>query len=114
MGCGAGKQAPPPEPIPPGTIVPEDWLKSSFYKMWKHEDDKKVKMLVVGTPQSGKKTMAKQYKIGFKEGYTDTERAAFKSIVIDNVHANAKALVDGAEKLGIASSEMKVRRADVA
>jgi guanine nucleotide-binding protein G(i) subunit alpha len=45
---------------------------------------REVKLLLLGTGDSGKSTIAKQMKIIHEKSYTDKERAEFKSVVHSN------------------------------
>jgi len=57
-----------------------------------------VKLLLLGTGESGKSTIAKQMKILYKEGYTDEERLQFISIIHSNIIMAMRAAVDAAER----------------
>ena len=102
MGCGGSK----PSEKTPEEMEAEDKEKKALD--FNDQDAKTVKILVVGTPESGKRTFGKQIKILFQDGYSEAERKEFTTSIASNVYRNAKALVDGADKLGIASSGMKV------
>jgi len=64
----------------------------------KSDDAKIIKMLLLGAGESGKSTIFKQMKVINKGGYTDAERAAFKSIVYSNTIVSMKTLASAHEK----------------
>jgi len=73
------------------------------------EEDKKamanfVKLLLLGAGESGKSTIAKQMKIIHLHGFTEEERASFKSIIASNVVGSIKALVEATTNLKIQTS----------
>lgn len=57
--------------------------------------DNEVKMLLLGAGESGKSTVAKQMKIIHMDGFTDEERASYKSIIYNNTVASMRVLVAG-------------------
>lgn len=63
--------------------------------------DREVKLLLLGAGESGKSTLAKQMKIIYLGGFEEEERAGFKDIVHSNVIIAIRALILGAEKLGV-------------
>ena len=65
------------------------------------EDNKIIKMLLLGAGESGKSTIFKQMKIINKNGYTDAERAQFKSIVWSNTIVSMKSLAGAWEVLSM-------------
>jgi len=67
-------------------------------------DQKVIKMLLLGAGESGKSTIFKQMKIINKNGYTDAERKAFKSIVWSNTIVSMKTLAGAWEKAGEAEN----------
>lgn len=52
---------------------------------------------LIGAGESGKSTIAKQMKIIHLEGYTDSERAAFRDVVHSNIVMCIKALITACE-----------------
>eukprot|EP00320_Phaeocystis_rex_P019230 CAMPEP_0119059598 /NCGR_PEP_ID=MMETSP1178-20130426/3704_1 /TAXON_ID=33656 /ORGANISM="unid sp, Strain CCMP2000" /LENGTH=354 /DNA_ID=CAMNT_0007040641 /DNA_START=54 /DNA_END=1118 /DNA_ORIENTATION=- len=65
------------------------------------EDDRVIKMLLLGAGESGKSTIFKQMKIINQSGYTSEERAAHASIVQSNAVTSMQMLLDGIEKCHI-------------
>lgn len=66
-----------------------------------NEDNKIIKMLLLGAGESGKSTIFKQMKIINKNGYTEAERIAFKSIVWSNTVVSMKTLAGAWEVLNM-------------
>ena len=62
---------------------------------------KEVKLLLLGAGQSGKSTLAKQMKVLYLNGFSDSEKLAFKEIVAGNIYTNTHALVKGALRAGL-------------
>lgn len=60
---------------------------------------KEVKLLLLGTGESGKSTIAKQMKIIHKDGFTIEERQEFRIHVLCNILHSMKLLVCGVKKL---------------
>jgi len=69
-----------------------------------HQDGKKlkneVKLLLLGTGESGKSTFAKQLKILHMDGFTKEELMHYKSVLHSNVLVGISTLIDMAPKLG--------------
>jgi guanine nucleotide-binding protein G(i) subunit alpha len=69
-----------------------------------HDDGKKlkneVKLLLLGTGESGKSTFAKQLKILHMSGFTKEELMHYKSVLHSNVLVGIATLIDMAPKLG--------------
>jgi len=65
------------------------------------EDNKVIKLLLLGAGESGKSTIFKQMKVINKNGYSDAEKKSFITIVWSNTIVSLKALLDAYEKLGI-------------
>ncbi|KAJ3797686.1 heterotrimeric G-protein alpha subunit, GPA3-like protein [Lentinula aff. detonsa] len=70
------------------------------------EDDSKkfkreCKILLLGSGESGKSTIVKQMRIIHKDGFPDSERATYSSIVYRNVLDSAQAIIVAMRKLGI-------------
>ncbi|KAI1293671.1 Guanine nucleotide-binding protein subunit alpha-14 [Halotydeus destructor] len=70
---------------------------------------RELKLLLLGTGESGKSTFVKQMRIIHGDGYSDVERKAFISIVHRNIIVSMQALVDAMETLALpfANSESK-------
>lgn len=66
------------------------------------KEQKRMKLLLLGTGESGKSTIFKQMKIlyGADKGYTSKEREQYKPPVYSNIFSNLKCVVDYAEKHG--------------
>lgn len=64
------------------------------------EEQQKVKLLLLGTGESGKSTFVKQLKIIHANGFSDKEREEFKSAIINNIIYCIRALITGAETIG--------------
>lgn len=60
-----------------------------------------VKMLLLGTGESGKSTILKQMQIIHGTGYSDDERLSYRDIVFSNIIQSMKVLLDAVEVLGI-------------
>ncbi|KAI4900568.1 hypothetical protein NFI96_026758 [Prochilodus magdalenae] len=54
-----------------------------------------VKILLLGTPESGKSTLVKQMKIIYSRGFTKEELTSFKSAVLDNLLTSMKFVLHG-------------------
>ena len=60
-----------------------------------------VKVLLLGTGDSGKSTIVKQMKIIHLNGFTETEKKMFTQTIRTNLIETMVALVEGMDKLGI-------------
>lgn len=65
------------------------------------QEEKKVKMLLLGAGESGKSTIFKQMKVINKDGYSKQELAEFKGIVHANACASMKSMIKAYEKLQV-------------
>eukprot|EP01118_Nematostelium_gracile_P017214 TRINITY_DN728_c0_g1_i1.p1 TRINITY_DN728_c0_g1~~TRINITY_DN728_c0_g1_i1.p1 ORF type:complete len:356 (-),score=73.00 TRINITY_DN728_c0_g1_i1:85-1122(-) len=63
--------------------------------------DNEVKLLLLGTGESGKSTIAKQMKIIHLQGFTEDERLTYKSIIYNNMITSMKSLLVANRDLGI-------------
>lgn len=64
------------------------------------ESEQVVKLLLLGSGESGKSTIFKQLTLVYGEGFSDVDRSAYKEIIFQNVIANMKVLcqeLDNAE-----------------
>ncbi|XP_062511858.1 guanine nucleotide-binding protein G(q) subunit alpha-like [Corticium candelabrum] len=52
----------------------------------KRNSKKELKLLLLGTGESGKSTFIKQMRIIHGQGYTDSDRAKFKPLVFQNIY----------------------------
>eukprot|EP00842_Homolaphlyctis_polyrhiza_P001518 jgi/Hompol1/2367/HPOL_002921-RA len=64
------------------------------------------RLLLLGSSDSGKTTVIKQLKILHGGGFTDEEKAVYKSQIAHNILDAAKALIIGARKLCFESSNV--------
>jgi len=101
MGCGGGK--------------PEDAARSEqvekFLKASKKQYNNEIKLLLLGTGESGKSTVAKQMRIIHDRGFSEEERKKVKLVLLANTIISMKTLVEAAAKLEIAISEPNSERA---
>ncbi len=65
------------------------------------EKSNKLKVLLLGSADSGKTTVLKQLKILYGTGFTNEERVTMKAKVKRNLIHNMKLLVNGLEKFNI-------------
>eukprot|EP01110_Echinostelium_bisporum_P002994 TRINITY_DN17332_c0_g1_i1.p1 TRINITY_DN17332_c0_g1~~TRINITY_DN17332_c0_g1_i1.p1 ORF type:complete len:347 (+),score=60.12 TRINITY_DN17332_c0_g1_i1:150-1190(+) len=74
-----------------------------------HKDGKKlkseIKLLLLGTGESGKSTFAKQLKILHMDGFNKDELAHYKRVLQANVLSGVSALLDNASKFGYTVNE---------
>jgi len=93
MGCGTSKTA-------------EDEIDARINQSLK-EDRKKlskeIKLLLLGTGESGKSTIAKQLKILHLNGFPAAELIAYKPVITNNILSAYKNIVNAAENLGLLS-----------
>ena len=71
---------------------------------------KEIKLLLLGAGQSGKSTLAKQMKVLYLSGFTSDERSAYKEIVFSNIHTNVIHLINGARLNGLELSPQTMVR----
>ncbi|KAJ3412514.1 guanine nucleotide-binding protein subunit alpha [Chytridiales sp. JEL 0842] len=64
-------------------------------------DSDSVKLLLLGSGESGKSTVLKQFKLIHGVGFTDAERTGFRPAILGNVIGCAKTLVNAMETLQI-------------
>jgi len=64
------------------------------------EDKKVLKLLLLGTGESGKSTVFKQMQLLYAEGFSDFEKANYRSVVRRNVVEALHCLIKGAMKFG--------------
>ena len=96
MGACAGKE------IPGDTPEMRQRAKEIETDIRQHNKalSKEVKMLLLGSGESGKSTIVKQMKILYLTGFDDEERKAFLELIYANILSGIKSLILGAEKLG--------------
>eukprot|EP01133_Synstelium_polycarpum_P005640 gene5640-6509_t len=64
-----------------------------------------IKLLLLGAGESGKSTIAKQMKILHLNGFSEEERASYKTIIYNNTVGSMRVLVNAAEELRIGINE---------
>jgi guanine nucleotide-binding protein G(o) subunit alpha len=64
------------------------------------EENKILKLLLLGTGESGKSTIFKQMQILYEEGFSDIEKSTFRHVIRTNLVESMQALIAGAEKFG--------------
>lgn len=62
---------------------------------------KECKILLLGSGESGKTTIVKQMKIIHQSGYSQDERALFRTTIYKNILDGAKAICEALDKLAI-------------
>jgi len=69
------------------------------------KDKKKLedeyKLLLLGTGESGKSTIAKQLRMIYQNGFSDDERRSYKDVIHSNVIISMRSLVLAVDRLGI-------------
>ncbi|KAJ3218239.1 guanine nucleotide-binding protein subunit alpha [Dinochytrium kinnereticum] len=65
------------------------------------ENETMIKLLLLGSGESGKSTVLKQFRLIHGVGFTDSERRSFKPAIIANVMNCSKVLVEAMESLHI-------------
>jgi GTPase SAR1 family protein len=96
MGCIGSKATPEPESDPnPGNEHPP--ATTTAVKA----PPQRAKILLLGAGESGKSTVAKQLKILFMGGFSNTELAMYRSQVHANVLANVRLLIKSAQTSGL-------------
>jgi len=89
-----------------------DLVKKNLKKLWKEEKkqnkeiDKQIEsdkskklnevvLLILGSGESGKSTIAKQFRIINQNNFTDDERMGFKKIIHNNIITSIQTLING-------------------
>jgi len=62
------------------------------------QENKVIKLLLLGTGSSGKSTIFKQMRILYQEGFSDFEKSTFKHVVRRNVVECFQTLIDGSQR----------------
>jgi len=62
------------------------------------EESKVIKLLLLGTGESGKSTIFKQMQILYQKGFNDFEKSTFRHVVRRNVVESMQVLIGGVEK----------------
>ncbi|KAJ3282852.1 guanine nucleotide-binding protein subunit alpha [Borealophlyctis nickersoniae] len=76
----------------------------------KAELERSVKLLLLGSGESGKSTILKQFKLIHGVPYTDSERMSFRPAILGNLLAGGKTLVDAMERLNIPYETQEAQR----
>lgn len=73
-----------------------------------HDSENNVlKLLLLGTGESGKSTIFKQMQILYDTGFSEIERSTFRSVVRSNLVESMQTLLDGVERFGISFQDQK-------
>eukprot|EP01103_Thecamoeba_quadrilineata_P011352 TRINITY_DN2690_c1_g3_i1.p1 TRINITY_DN2690_c1_g3~~TRINITY_DN2690_c1_g3_i1.p1 ORF type:complete len:349 (-),score=57.88 TRINITY_DN2690_c1_g3_i1:186-1232(-) len=96
MGACASAYVPSPEEKKRHTLI-ETQLRQNSRAV-----DGEVKLLLLGTGESGKSTIAKQMRIIHQDGFNDQERRNFKDTIHTNVLVAVRAVLVAARRFGIA------------
>jgi len=72
--------------------------------------EKEVKMLLLGTGESGKSTIVKQMKVMYQGGYSPEECQSFVAVIAQNTLASMKSLILAVNALGLALDSDEHRR----
>ena len=73
--------------------------------------DSEIKLLLLGTGESGKSTISKQMKIIYLNGFKDNERQPYRDIIITNVIMSMRSLVLAVDKFGYQVLEENTEKA---
>ena len=73
--------------------------------------DSEIKLLLLGTGESGKSTISKQMKIIYLNGFNDQERHPYRDIIITNVIMSMRSLVLAVDKIGYQVLEENAEKA---
>ncbi|KAJ3436845.1 g protein alpha i subunit [Anaeramoeba flamelloides] len=65
------------------------------------ELNKEIKILVLGTGDSGKSTFVKQMQILYKEGFNESEKELYRNAIRENIKNHVKELLRIANRLGL-------------
>jgi len=79
----------------------------------KDQSHNQVKLLLLGSGESGKSTIFRQMKIIHKDGFSQEERNAFVPLIRRHCVENFRDLVAGAAKLDLLTDEIKAQFDDV-
>ncbi|KAJ6234432.1 guanine nucleotide-binding protein subunit alpha [Anaeramoeba flamelloides] len=67
----------------------------------KEEMEQEIKLLVLGTGDSGKTTFIKQIQILYKEGFTENDKKLYRNVIRNNLLSHTKVLVNACRNLDI-------------
>ena len=113
MGCGGSKEAGDyEEPVDAAGKAGSDAIERQLEAQQK-EENKIVKLLVLGTGESGKSTVFKQMSrcVG-STGYTESELKQFRWIIHRNIIDAIKALIEAAQERDLELTEINEDIAD--
>eukprot|EP01129_Flabellula_baltica_P013709 TRINITY_DN6424_c0_g1_i1.p1 TRINITY_DN6424_c0_g1~~TRINITY_DN6424_c0_g1_i1.p1 ORF type:complete len:367 (+),score=80.46 TRINITY_DN6424_c0_g1_i1:37-1137(+) len=68
-----------------------------------------IKILLLGAGESGKSTVAKQFRLIHEDNFNDEERIFYTSIIHSNIYSSIKSMVTAGSKLGIEIEDEKCR-----
>lgn len=90
MGCGVSKVAGDETNTKINALLKEDGKKIS----------KEIKLLLLGTGESGKTTIAKQLKILHMDGFGEPELLTYKAVITNNILSSYKSIITATEQFG--------------
>ncbi|KAJ3449709.1 guanine nucleotide-binding protein g(o) subunit alpha [Anaeramoeba flamelloides] len=76
------------------------------------EMDKEIKILVLGTGDSGKTTFLKQVQILFKDGFTENDQRVYRNVIRGNLISDIKTLIQACNDLQLEISSKNEEIAD--
>eukprot|EP00475_Leptophrys_vorax_P031225 TRINITY_DN4724_c0_g1_i1.p1 TRINITY_DN4724_c0_g1~~TRINITY_DN4724_c0_g1_i1.p1 ORF type:complete len:360 (-),score=70.09 TRINITY_DN4724_c0_g1_i1:124-1203(-) len=113
MSCCGGKSRHPPDPKGQAR---NDILNGQM-NQWKIDQNRILKLLLLGPGESGKSTVFKQVNALFNKGYPEEERKRFRTIVFNNLYIGMRILTSESEKLsqegfrtGIATNDAEIAK----
>jgi len=65
------------------------------------EQDNYVKILILGSSEVGKSTIAKQFKILYQNGFSEQERICYKPVIYRNLLCSMLRIIHAMKNLGI-------------
>ncbi|KAJ3428692.1 guanine nucleotide-binding protein g(o) subunit alpha [Anaeramoeba flamelloides] len=76
------------------------------------QQDQEVKILLLGTGDSGKSTIVKQIQILYKGGFTENDLLNYKNVIRSNIKFYIKTLIKSCSQLGLKISEKNAEIAE--
>jgi len=70
---------------------------NEYLRQEKKKFESTIKLLLLGTGESGKSTIAKQIKVIYMNGFSDEERGSYKGVIFKNLFENMRSLISAAE-----------------
>ncbi|KAI9179299.1 guanine nucleotide-binding protein subunit alpha [Blastocladiella emersonii ATCC 22665] len=95
MGCLASSEAP---------VTPEREQNDVIDKQLRDDKqriEKEIKMLLLGTGESGKSTILKQMQLIHGVGFSDSERVSIREVIVKNLLQSVSAILEGMTRLEI-------------